>query len=127
MEKETDFYTATMAQVYSEQGHWNKAAEIYRHLLTQEPEREDYLAALARVERKAGQNHNESPESLSALFHQWFDLMLKYKNMGSASKIISNNSSQPIRIQRRVDDDMIGAGNRFDLASIDSAGVYATN
>jgi hypothetical protein len=87
MEKETDFYTATMAQVYSEQGHWDKATEIYRHLLTQEPEREDYLAALARVERKAEQDRNESLEDLSALFHQWFDLMLKYKNLQRLRKL----------------------------------------
>ncbi len=87
MEKETDFYTATMAKVYSEQGHWNKAAEIYRHLLVQEPERDDYLAALARVERKAKQKRNESPEDLAALFHQWFNLMLRYKNLQKLRKL----------------------------------------
>jgi len=87
MEKETDFYTATMAKVYSEQGHWNKAAEIYRHLLVQEPERDDYLAALARVERKAKQKRNESSEDLAALFHQWFNLMLRYKNLQKLRKL----------------------------------------
>ncbi|MBW2485871.1 MAG: tetratricopeptide repeat protein [Deltaproteobacteria bacterium] len=81
MGKETDFYTATMARVYSEQGHWDKAAEIYRHLLAQEPEREDYLAALAEMEKKAKQKHQKSLEDLDDLFHQWFDLMLKYKNL----------------------------------------------
>lgn len=81
MEKETDFYTATMAKVYSEQGHWNKAADIYRHLLAQEPDRDDYLEALAEVEKKAKQNRQKSLENLDALFHQWFDLMFKYKNL----------------------------------------------
>ena len=81
MGKETDFYTATMARVYSEQGHWHKAAEIYRHLLAQEPEREDYLTALAEMEKKAKQKHQKSLEDLDGLFHQWFDLMLKYKNL----------------------------------------------
>lgn len=81
MEKETDFYTATMAKVYSQQGHWDKAADIYRHLLTHEPEREDYLEALAEAERKAKQNRRESLEELGDLFHQWFDLMLRYKNL----------------------------------------------
>jgi len=70
-----------MARVYSEQGHWDKAAEIYRHLLAQEPEREDYLAALAEMEKKAKQKHQKSLEDLDDLFHQWFDLMLKYKNL----------------------------------------------
>ncbi|MDX1708538.1 MAG: tetratricopeptide repeat protein, partial [Desulfobacterales bacterium] len=81
MEKETDFTTATMARVYSEQGHWEKAAEIYRHLLTQEPDRDDYLALLAQAEKMVQQNHKDSRENLAALFHQWFDLMLKYKNL----------------------------------------------
>ena len=81
MEKETDFYTATMAKVYTEQGHWDKAAEIYRHLLAQEPERDDYLQALAEVEKKATQKRQKSLEDLDGLFHQWFDLMFKYKNL----------------------------------------------
>ena len=87
MERETDFYTATMASVYAEQGHWDKAAEIYRHLLTQEPEREDYLAALERVEQKAGQDENDVLKDLPALFQEWFDLMLKYKNLKQLRKL----------------------------------------
>ncbi len=87
MEKETDFYTATMANVYAEQGHWDKAAEIYRYLLVQEPERDDYLEALARMERKAKQNRNESLEDLGALLHQWFDLMLRYRNLQKLRKL----------------------------------------
>ena len=34
MSKEVGIYTETMAKVYASQGHWAKAAEIYRHLLT---------------------------------------------------------------------------------------------
>ena len=81
MKEETDFYTATMAKVYSEQEHWDKAAEIYRHLLAQEPERDDFLEALAEVEKKAKQKRQKSLVDLDALFHQWFDLMFKYKNL----------------------------------------------
>ena len=81
MEKETDFYTATMAKVYSEQGHWDKAAEIYRHLLARDPERDDYLEALAEVDKKAMQKRQKSFEDLDDLFHQWFDLIFKYKNL----------------------------------------------
>ena len=51
-------------------------------------------------------------------------LMLKYKNMGGATASSKNNtSSQPIRVLR---EDILG-GNRFDSASIDSAGVYSSN
>ena len=81
MEEETDFYTATMAKVYAEQGHWNKAAEIYRHLLRIEPERTDYLEALAEAERMLKTSGNRSVGDLAPLFHQWIDLMLKYKNL----------------------------------------------
>ena len=89
MEKETDFYTATMAKVYADQGHWAKAANIYRHLLARDPERNDYLEALARAERKAAQNDNRALGDLTSLFHQWFDLMLKYKNLQKLRKLKS--------------------------------------
>jgi hypothetical protein len=81
MEKETDFYTGTMAKVYAGQGHWDKAAEIYRHLLRVEPERTDYLEALAEAERMLSATRKKSVEDLASLFHEWIDLMLKYKNL----------------------------------------------
>ena len=59
MQNETDFYTATMARVYAEQGHWDKSAEIYRYLLKQEPERVDYLEALASKGLERIDKHEE--------------------------------------------------------------------
>jgi pentatricopeptide repeat protein len=81
MEKETEFYTGTMAKVYARQGHWDKAAEIYRHLLRMEPERTDYLEALAEAERMLKTSGNLPVADLEPLFQQWIDLMLKYKNL----------------------------------------------
>ena len=81
MEKETDFYTSTMAKVYADQGHWDKAAEIYRHLLRIEPERTDYLEALAEAEQMLSENSKRSVEDLAPLFHEWIDLMFRYKNL----------------------------------------------
>ncbi len=89
MEKEKDFYTATMAKVYAEQGHWDKAAEIYRYLLKREPERDDYLEALAKAERNIISSRKKPFEDLAPLFHQWFDLMLKYKNLQKLRKLKS--------------------------------------
>ena len=89
MEKETDFYTATMAKVYADQGHWDKAAEIYRHLLKHKPERSDYLEALVEAERKIISSGKKKSEDLIPLFHQWFDLMLKYKNLQKLRKLKS--------------------------------------
>ena len=87
MEKETDFYTATMAKVYADQGHWEKAAEIYRHLLKQEPERDDYLEALAGAEKQIISSGKKAADKLAPLFHQFFDLMLKYKNLQKLRKL----------------------------------------
>lgn len=81
MGKETDFYTGTMAKVYAGQGYWDKAAEIYRHLLKLEPERIDYLEALAEAERMLNTAGKRPVEDLAPLFHQWIDLMLKYRNL----------------------------------------------
>ena len=89
MDKETDFYTATMAEVYAEQGHWDKSAEIYRYLLRHEPERVDYLEALAQAERNVISSAQEPHKDISALFHQWFDLMLKYKTLQKLRKLKS--------------------------------------
>ena len=89
MEDEKDFYTATMAKVYAEQGHWDKTAEIYRYLLRREPERDDYLEALAEAERNIISSSEKPLAELAPLFHQWFDLMLKYKNLQKLRKLKS--------------------------------------
>jgi len=89
MERETDFYTATMAKVYAEQGHWDKSAEIYRYLLKREPERVDYLQALATAERNIISSPNKPFGNLSPLFQQWFDLVLKYKTLQKLQKLKS--------------------------------------
>ena len=52
MIKDPDFYTVTMARVYEEQGHLDKAAEIYRFLIKDEPERRDLIEALAEIKKK---------------------------------------------------------------------------
>ena len=89
MEKETEFYTATMARVYADQGHLEKAAEIYRHLLKSEPGRDDYLEALAGVERKIVSSGKKPAERLAPLFHQFFDLLLKFKSLQKLRKLKS--------------------------------------
>ena len=87
MEKEAEFHTATMAKVYTDQGHYEKAVEIYRYLLKQEPERDDYLEALAEVEKKIISSGKQTADRLSPLFHQFFDLMLKFKNLQKLRKL----------------------------------------
>jgi len=36
-------YTKTLAKLYADQGHFDKAIEIYQHLVKKFPEREDIL------------------------------------------------------------------------------------
>ena len=87
MDKENEFYTATMAKVYAEQGHWDKSAEIYRFLLKHEPERVDYLEALAQAERNIISSAQKPRTDLSPLFHEWIELMLKYKTLQKLQKL----------------------------------------
>ena len=78
---ETEFYTHTMAQVYTQQGHYDKAAEIYRYLLDREPERRDIQEALADIEEKIGEGRGGSDRNLIPLFRQWIDLAMRYNRL----------------------------------------------
>ena len=78
MNKDPDFYTVTMARVYEEQGHLDKAAEIYRFLIKAEPERRDLIEALAEIDREMDEAGNKKPDDLIPLFREWITLLLKY-------------------------------------------------
>ena len=78
------FYTKTMAGVYADQGRLDKAAEIYRYLLNEEPERQDLIDALAEIDRK---RYEEDPAGLSRLFDTWLDLVLVYSRLQKLNKL----------------------------------------
>ncbi len=84
---DNDFRTATMARVYSSQGHYEKAAQIYKHLLKREPDRQDLSRELAGVEKKLHEKTKGSNEDLGVLFSTWVDLILRYKRMRYLRKI----------------------------------------
>ena len=73
-----DFYTKTMAKVYAGQGYLSKAAEIYRFLLKQEPDRKDLIDELFEIEKKLSEKASGDPV---LLFGKWIDLELKYNNL----------------------------------------------
>jgi len=81
MSRDVNIYTETMAKVYGEQGHWDKVVEIYRHLLTLEPERLDYADALADAESRMTleEDSGRPAEKLVPLFREWIDLLFQYK------------------------------------------------
>jgi hypothetical protein len=80
------FYTRTMAKVHTEQGNLGKAAEIYKYLLKQEPDRQDLINALSEIENKG---FDKDLENLFMLFSEWIDLLLKYNNLQRLKKLKS--------------------------------------
>ncbi len=86
-EKESfaELYTLTMARVYEEQGHFAKAAEVYRRLLEQEPGRQELQQALARVMDQA--RRNDRNEKVAALFRSWVDLCMQHNAVRRLKKL----------------------------------------
>ncbi len=74
-------YTATIAGLLAEQGHWPEAAEVYRHLVQTHPDREDLVRALAEAERHAQESAPACAADLDPLFAQWVGLMSKLQRM----------------------------------------------
>ena len=81
MSKDVGIYTETMAKVYASQGHWAKAAEIYRHLLSEAPARKDFADALAEVEKKISNDSHKDPEQLVPLFREWIELLFRHDKL----------------------------------------------
>jgi hypothetical protein len=78
MAVEKEFETETMAQIYADQGHYEKAAVIYRRLLMQAPAREDLrdrLKAVEDLQKSTGDLH------LSTQFGEFINLLLKKKKI----------------------------------------------
>lgn len=90
---DTEFYTATMARVYAQQGHYEKAAEIYRHLLKREPARRDWVEALADIEEKRTKEKPKTDAELVPVFWKWIRLLLQYRHLQQLKKDYSNLSS----------------------------------
>ena len=84
MTNSPDFYTKTMAKIYADQGYFGKAAKIYRHLLKQDPERQDIVEALAEVEKKLSE---KAPDKLVLQFGEWINLAVKYNRLQKLKKI----------------------------------------
>jgi hypothetical protein len=81
MAQDTEIRTATMAKIYTAQGHYDKAAEIYRDLLQEDPGRRDLIQALAEVEKRQLVKRSDSRKNLAPLFSKWVKLLLRYKQI----------------------------------------------
>ena len=82
-----DEYTLTMAQVYAGQGHWQKAVEIYRHLLLEEPEREDLREGLKAAEEALVEQGVRKLDELSPLLQTWLKLQTRYHHLKKLKNI----------------------------------------
>ena len=81
MAADLDFQTATMAKVFADQGHYQKAADIYRNLLKREPQRRDLAEALSEVEERISETGKSSDENLVHLLSEWIELVFRYKQL----------------------------------------------
>ena len=81
MAADLDFHTATMAKVFADQGHFKKAADIYRSLLKHEPHRQDLADALRDVEKHIQAAGPSPGVNLESLLEEWLELVIRYKKL----------------------------------------------
>lgn len=87
MANEKDIQTATMARIYAEQGHYEKAAGIYKFLLGKDPDRQDLADALEEVRQKQNRNKRGTGNDLARLIDEWFSLLLRFHRMQQLKNI----------------------------------------
>lgn len=79
MPEDPSIYTRTMAKVYSQQGHHDRAIEIYHHLLKQHPDQLDLNDGLRLAKRQLRLQRKACARELTALVKEWIELMQKYQ------------------------------------------------
>jgi hypothetical protein len=68
-------YTRTMAGLYAQQGHYDRAVVIYRHLLAESSYDETLVKALADAEAQLVAQQKTQREDLVQLTRQWIRLL----------------------------------------------------
>ena len=74
-------YTRTQAKLYADQGLYDKAMEIYRHLINEFPEQEDLLDDFSDLKVKMQRTNASKEPELAILFEQWLDLLAQYRKI----------------------------------------------
>ncbi len=80
----TIFFTQTMARVHAKQGNLEQAAEIYRYLIEQEPQRDDLGSELAAIDNQILET---APDHLAMLFEEWFELAFSLNRIQKLRKL----------------------------------------
>jgi hypothetical protein len=81
-------YTRTMAGLYAQQGHYDRAVVIYRHLLAESPYDETLVKALADAEAKLLAQQKTQREDLVVLTRQWIRLLQRRRDLERLKKTI---------------------------------------
>ena len=93
MSQQHKIQTATMARIYTEQGHYRKAADIYRHLLKADPSRQDIADKLSQVEALQHAASQSEKRDLAPLLRQWIRLAVRYRQVQQLLKMRKSLSS----------------------------------
>jgi hypothetical protein len=93
MTGEHDIRTATMARIYVQQGHYQQAADIYRHLLELDPTRKDIAAALEEVRSMQGAQTGSGKKEFTPLLRQWIRLAVRCRQLRHLQQMKKHLSS----------------------------------
>ncbi|MEJ2639219.1 MAG: tetratricopeptide repeat protein [Desulfosarcinaceae bacterium] len=89
MNSDPEIYTRTMARVYAQQGHFDRAVAIYRHLLSESPYDETLVKALADAETRLLAQQETQKEDLVQLTRQWLRLLESRQRLERLKKVVS--------------------------------------
>jgi hypothetical protein len=87
-------FTQTLARIYTEQGHFKKAAQIYQHLAQTWPDHPEYREALAQMENRLATDERRTDEDLIRLISTWFDLEIGYNRLKRLEALQTNRRPQ---------------------------------
>jgi hypothetical protein len=89
--------TQTLARLYAEQGHLQKAAQIYRHLLETSPDRPEYLEALEEIENRLAADGQQTDQTLLRLITTWYDLEIGYARLKRLEALRTQTKSAALK------------------------------
>lgn len=89
MSDEPEIYTLTMAGLYAQQGHYDRAVAIYRHLLAETPYDEALVKALADAEAQLLAQQETQKEDLVQLTREWIQHLQAHERLKGLRKVVS--------------------------------------
>ncbi len=91
MSKDSAIYTRTMAEVFSRQGHHDRAIEIYQYLLKKHPDQPDLTRGLKEAKRQLNLQQRAYTREFSVLIREWIELMQKYRLLKKLNFLLGRN------------------------------------